>query len=57
MITKDQIVNHVLRIKAVDEDCAKHALAYYAKAFPDWKLNRAVSEALAEADKQQEQTK
>lgn len=59
MLTKEQIVSHVLRMKAVDEDCAKHALAYYAAAFPEWRLNRAVSDAMAkaEAENQQEQTK
>lgn len=55
MITKEQIVSHVMRMKSVDEDCARKAQEYYAKAFPEWKLNRAVAEAMkSEAMKEAE---
>lgn len=46
MITLEKLVAHILRIKAVDIDYARYAVAYYDKLMPWLGLMAAVKEAL-----------
>ena len=46
MITLEKLVAHILRIKAVDIDYARYAVAYYDKLMPWLGLMTAVKEAL-----------
>jgi hypothetical protein len=52
LITKEQIVNHVIRMKNGNEkippqpEFARAALAHYNELFPEWNLNQAVKQAI-----------
>lgn len=46
MITRDQIIQHILHMKTLDEDYARWSLAQYHAAMPWLDLNAGISAAM-----------
>lgn len=46
MITRDDLINHILNMMKLDIDYARHALKHYNTLLPDMKLNDGVRDAL-----------
>ena len=46
MITRDDLINHILTMMKLDIDYARHALAHYNTLLPDLRLNDGVRDAL-----------
>ena len=45
-MTRDELINHILKMKQLDETYARAALAHYNTLLPDMKLNDGVRDAL-----------
>ena len=46
MITREQLINHILTMMKLDIDYARYALKQYNTLLPDMKLNDGVRDAL-----------
>jgi len=46
VITRCQIIQHILFMKTLDETYARWALKSYNEMLPDWQLNDGVREAM-----------
>ena len=45
-MTRNELINHILKMKQLDETYARHALKHYNALLPDMKLNDGVRDAL-----------
>jgi len=45
-MTREQLITHILKMKQLDENYARAALAQYNTLLPDMKLNDGVRDAL-----------
>ena len=45
-MTREQLINHILAMKQLDETYARYALKHYNTLLPDLKLNDGVRDAL-----------